>query len=79
MTNAYKDTVPTRDYHAGVEFNFYDMLFLRGGYNQGYWTGGLEFAISTYEIQFTSYGEEVGTKGALQEDRRYMGSFSLRF
>lgn len=79
ILNANVDKVPTRDYHAGIEFNFYDMLFLRGGYNQGYWTGGLEFAIGTYEIQLTSYGEEVGTAGALQEDRRYMASFSLRF
>lgn len=79
ILNANKDLVPQRNYHGGVEFNFYDMLFLRGGYNQGYWTAGVEMAISHYQIQLSSYGEEVGTKGALQEDRRYMASFSIRF
>jgi hypothetical protein len=79
ITNAYDDSLATQRYHAGFEFNYADGVFVRGGYNEGYWTAGLEFAISTYQIQITSYGEEVGALGALQEDRRYLGSFSIRF
>lgn len=79
VLNAYKDTIATRHYHGGFELNFSDFLFLRGGYNEGYWTGGVEFAIENYQIQFTSYGEEVGTGSTHQEDRRYMGGFAIRF
>jgi hypothetical protein len=79
ITNGWEDDVTTRHYHGGVEFNVSDFLFIRGGYNQGYWTGGIELAIQNYQIQLTSYGEEVGTSGNLQEDRRYMGGFAIRF
>jgi hypothetical protein len=79
ISNAWQDDVTTRHYHGGVEFNVSDFLFIRGGYNQGYWTGGIELAIQNYQIQLTSYGEEVGTSSNLQEDRRYMGGFAIRF
>lgn len=79
ITNAWDDSSSLRHYHGGVELNFGDFFFLRGGYNQGYWTGGVEIAIENYQIQFTSYGEEVGTGSTTQEDRRYMGGFAIRF
>ena len=68
-----------RRYHAGIEFNFADAVFLRGGYNQRYWTYGLEFSMGNYQFQAASYGEEVGTVDAPKEERHYNLKFSYRF
>ncbi len=68
-----------RRLHYGVEFNFGDMFFLRGGMNQGYWTAGVELAMFNYQLQAATYGEEVGTKADPEEERRYVGKFSWRF
>lgn len=65
--------------HVGLEFNFADFAFLRSGANQGYWTGGLEFATERFQLQVASYGEELGTPTNRKEDRRWVGKFSLRF
>lgn len=65
--------------HAGLEFNFADFAFLRGGANQGYWTAGLEFATERFQLQAATYGEEIGTPTARREDRRWIGKFALRF
>lgn len=69
----------SRRMHYGLEFNFKDVFFLRGGMNQGYWTAGMELAVMSYQLQFATYGEEVGTKITEAEDRRYVGKFSWRF
>jgi hypothetical protein len=69
--------------HAGLEINFADFFFLRGGMNQRYWTAGVELATERFQLQATSYGEELGVSTATQqnyiEDRRYVGKFSIRF
>lgn len=65
--------------HVGVEFNFADFAFVRGGANQGYWTAGLEFATQSFQLQVASYGEEIGTPQVRVEDRRWIGKFALRF
>ncbi len=65
--------------HAGFEFNWSDLFFLRGGWNQGYWTGGLELAGEHVSWQLTTYGEEVGTKDDRKEDRRYSTKIAVRF
>lgn len=65
--------------HAGMEFNFGDVLFLRAGYNQRYWTAGAELASERFQWQISSYGEEVGTINELKEDRRYVFKFSYRY
>lgn len=74
---------PMKRYHVGLEMNFADMLFLRGGMNQRYWTGGLEFSMRFFQLQIASYGEEIGvsttTEVKTREDRRYMGKISIRF
>ena len=65
--------------HAGFELNWADLFFIRAGYNQGYYTGGLELAGETVSWQIATYGEEVGTKDNKKEDRRYSTKFSVRF
>lgn len=79
VLDAYVDKYMLKRAHAGFELNWGDALFVRGGYNQGYWTAGLEIAVLAYQIQFASYGEEVGDDKLQQEDRRYMLNFSIRF
>lgn len=72
-------TNKTRYYHIGYEFNYADMIFFRAGMNQAYWTAGLELATEHTQFQLTSYGEDVGTDTASEEDRRYVVKFALRF
>jgi hypothetical protein len=79
LTASATDTDKTKYYHGGLEINIADLLFLRGGMNGRYVTGGLELASEHTQIQLTTYGEEVGTSGSPVEDRRYMFKFAFRF
>ncbi|MFV8257656.1 hypothetical protein ACNQKP_07615 [Bdellovibrio bacteriovorus] len=65
--------------HGGLELNFGDVVFARAGYNQRYWTAGMELASERFQWQFATYGEEVGTSDAPKEDRRYTVKFAYRF
>lgn len=76
---AYADKDPMKRVHAGLEFNFHDFFFLRGGMNQRYWTGGLELASTNFQLQVASYGEDIGKLGTPREDRRWVTKFSFRF
>lgn len=79
ILTAQTETDAAKRYHFGMEVNFGDLLFLRGGYNQRYWTAGLELASEHFQLQLASYGEEIGTVGATVEDRRYATKLSFRF
>lgn len=68
-----------RRFHAGLELNLADIFFLRGGWNQKFWTAGFEFASQRFQLQGSYYGEDIGTPNAPKEDRRFVGKFSLRF
>lgn len=65
--------------HAGFELNWADLFFVRAGYNQGYYTAGLELAGERVSWQLTTYSEEVGTKDSKKEDRRYSTKIAVRF
>jgi hypothetical protein len=80
ITNVYQIDNNKKLYHAGFEYNFWDIAFLRAGYNQSsYWTAGLELASEKFQFQFSTYGEEVGTGSVSKEDRRMIAKFALRF
>lgn len=79
ITNSRNDTDTAKRIHFGTELNVRDLFFLRAGYNQRYWTAGLEFASEKFQWQLSSYGEEVGTKDSPKEDRRFSTKISLRF
>lgn len=76
-----------RRLHGGVELNIYDVFYIRAGYNQGYWTAGIELSMLNTQLQFSSYGEEIGDVVApgsgntykAKEDRRYAAKFAYRF
>ncbi len=66
--------------HTGVEVNFNDVFFVRAGMNQRYWTAGLELASEKFQLQFATYGEEIGSSSTImREDRRYVTKISFRF
>lgn len=65
--------------HVGYEFNFGDRLFLRAGMNQRYWTAGIELASQFTQLQLASYGEDVGTSGSPEEERRMVLKWAFRF
>jgi hypothetical protein len=79
IKEASQATDKNRYYHFGYEFNYEDLLFLRAGMNQRYWTAGVEFASEHTQVQVTSYGEDIGPDGSPLEDRRYMFKFAFRF
>lgn len=79
ITNMSEQQDKAKLYHAGAEINFADFFFLRGGMNQRYYTAGAEFATEQFQLQVASYGEEVGTYPAKQEDRRYVFKFTMRY
>ena len=68
-----------RYYHLGYEFNYGDILFLRAGMNQNYWTAGAELASEFTQIQLATYAEEIGVAPAKRQDRRYVFKFAFRF
>jgi hypothetical protein len=76
-----------RRLHAGAEVNFGDLFFVRAGWNQGYWTAGVEINMLNTQLQLASYGEEVGQVALLNsgntysptEDRRYVIKFAYRY
>ncbi len=68
-----------RRFHAGAELNIGDLLFLRAGMNQTYYTAGFEFASDRMQFQVTTYGEDIGTSTSPREDRRFLGKFAFRF
>jgi hypothetical protein len=65
--------------HIGGEVNVNDIIFFRAGYNQRYFTGGIEVASERMQLQFTTYGEEIGDQSNPREDRRTMVKFAFRF
>ena len=68
-----------RRMHVGAELNIADVIFIRGGMNQRYWTAGLEISTEHFQFQAASYGQEIGISTATQEDRRYVGKIAIRF
>jgi hypothetical protein len=79
MTEASRAKDKLRYAHVGYEFNYGDVIFLRAGVNQRYWTAGVEFATQYFQFQVASYGEDVGPDGSPEESRRIVGKFAFRF
>lgn len=65
--------------HVGYEYNYGDVLFLRAGMNQRYWTAGAEIASENTQLQFAYYGEDVGSDGKSEEQRRWVMKFVFRY
>jgi len=83
FTIEYDDAMNTgktsKKLHGGVEIDLADRLFLRGGWNSGYPTVGLEWAGAFFQLQMAYYGEEVGTDDNPIRDNRYSLKAVIRF
>lgn len=56
--------------HLGTEAWLFDFFGLRGGLNQGYLAFGLSMKIPVMQIDFYTYGEELGASAGSKGDRR---------
>lgn len=79
ITEAAQANDKNRYYHLGYEYNYGDVLFLRTGMNQKYWTAGFEIASENTQVQFAYYGEDVGIDGKSEEQRRWVWKFVYRY
>ncbi len=64
--------------HIGLETHW-KSLAVRTGLNQGYWTAGLGADFHYFNLDFATYGEELGLNAGQQEDRRYAVSLGTHF
>ncbi len=65
--------------HLGAELRFPKLLSLRGGFNQGYLSGGVTLDLWLLRLDLATYSEEVGTFAGQRDDRRYLGQLSIGF
>jgi len=72
-------TDKTRYSHLGYEYNYGDTYFFRMGMNQKYWTTGFEIASEYTQFQIAYYGEDIGSDGDSEEQRRLVMKFTFRF
>lgn len=79
LLTSSQETDKAKLIHGGVELNISDIFFLRAGYNQRYYTAGLELASERMQFQIATYGEEIGDETAPREDRRTVFKFAFRF
>ena len=79
LQDARQEEFTAKRTHIGAELNWNDIFYLRFGSNQGYATGGFEIAGERVSWQLSTYGEEVGTKDAPKEDRRFGTKVMVRF
>lgn len=68
-----------RHAHMGYEYNFADLLFIRAGMNQRYWTAGFELSSERFQVQYAYYGVDIGADGASEEERRWVWKLAYRF
>ena len=52
---------------------------LKFGVNQGYFSYGLDWNLLIFRLEFTSFGEEIGTSSSPKENRVYLGQVSFNF
>jgi hypothetical protein len=79
MNNAY-DTNYKRRLAAGVELDFNRRLFLRGGYGDGWGSGGLGVRTRTFIMDISTYAVDRSLDGFREEeDRRWVLSLSSGF
>ncbi len=70
-----------KGYHAGLELYWEMNKYWKGhwsvGVNQGYFTAGFGGKLGWFQLDISTWGEEVGTKSVRREDRRYIAEFSI--
>lgn len=77
LSNSYQDVTSSRKILAGIEFDFARRFFIRGGYGDGWGSGGLGLRTKALEVDLTTYAVDT-TANAFRgrEDRRFVLSLS---
>ncbi len=69
--------------HLGAEFDWRLFSWWKGAYrlgvNQGYYTAGISALIGIFNLDFATYGEEVGPYSTPVQNRMYSLKLSLNF
>lgn len=79
INNSY-DTDAKRRLAAGVELDFNRRIFLRGGYGDGWGSGGIGVRSRTFILDLTTYAVDRSKDGFREEeDRRWAMSISSGF
>lgn len=67
--------------HLGFELGWKMYNWWQGtwsaGLNQGYFSAGFGAKLAWFQLNIATWGEEVGTSGASQENRRYIAELSI--
>lgn len=71
IQNRYREAAGAH-WHGGAELEIGKLVFLRGGYYNGYGTGGLGLDLKFFSVEATTFSQEVGTKFQGRESRLYM-------
>ncbi|MDA9951142.1 hypothetical protein N9D31_01080 [Oligoflexaceae bacterium] len=80
----YSGVEPVRLLHAGAELFAGNPLernnwAVRIGANQGYYTMGATMKFSLFAFEFATFGQDISTNSKGNEDRRFIGNFSIEF
>lgn len=72
-----------KSFHAGLEFDYSPSGWfksqVRGGVNQMYYTAGATLLLGVLNVDFVTYGEEVGTTSQKLENRVYAAKVGFNF
>jgi len=78
MHNYEQDNSTWKRVHAGAELGLLGRhLLLRGGFNQGYATGGAELDLWVLKLAYTYYSEEMGAYAGQDKDTRHLAQLSI--
>lgn len=78
--NRYDNLDSGDRWQAGIEFDFFRTIFVRGGFSQGKGAGGLGIRIRDFRMDLSTYAVDVDTEEAEGlSDRRFSLGFSGGF
>lgn len=80
MGNRYENVPNNRKVSAGIEFDINRMFFFRGGFGDGWGSGGIGVRNHQFIFDLTTYAVEATEDGYRQEeDRRYVLNIAMGF
>lgn len=79
IKNSYRTNAKRRT-AGGIEFDFKRKVFIRGGFSDGWGSGGIGFRAGTFILDLTTYAVDRSLEGYREEeDRRWVVSLSSGF
>lgn len=66
-------------FHAGLQLDDEKTFYFWLGLNQMYWTAGLAYRVNGGNLEFGSYGAEVGAGDDRSQDRRFFFRYTISY